>query len=267
MKFKTTLALFGVGLSAMGCSVDMDAQGPEAAAGVEVGHSDQELAALKASEDRTLATIEVPTGTVDFFVGADGVAGFGETTSADIRETPVEAAAAAGNFTTLELYLALSNEPAPQELIDSHAIEAEALGRSNDDLQALDIDVDAPVEKSPALCDSATRTSYYNTYAENKWDNYSGHYYFWLGYTTWITKLSWCNDSATTLSRGYFKSSGLSNYQDQYVYLYRVSPGQRTYLVKGAVYGNGQTWSTQYKLIANGTDYHTRIAWVSPVVR
>jgi len=134
-------------LVATGCAVDTDTGSPET--------SDKAL--QEAPETKPLATVKTPTGTVEFLdlTSEDGVprVAISETSRISAGMTPLQTHLAAKTSTSLETFMALSEETPPALLVDAHALEAKELGRADDAIVPAEIDVNAFVEKlSAATC-------------------------------------------------------------------------------------------------------------------
>lgn len=144
LKSSSSLLLLAL-VAAPGCAADSTS---EATAPAEIA---EESGAL-----RELASIEKKQGTVSFQAaeGEEGVSVFIQESGDIGTQLPVSMLVEEhGPLTSLEIFRALTDVPAPQELVDAHADEALLLEREDNGVRDVEFDEDALVLKSSASCD------------------------------------------------------------------------------------------------------------------
>jgi|GEM_PF-3137107 len=99
-----------------------------------------------------IAEVETPTGSVLFYADDGGHISMGEMMSLDAGTSVIKHLQGDDALTNLEIYQALTDDLAPQELVDAHDEEALSLGRESTDVRKVELDLDAPVEKLSGGC-------------------------------------------------------------------------------------------------------------------
>jgi hypothetical protein len=137
-----------------------------AAAGCAVAPTETEESpsASSAAQTRVVAQVATPTGSIEFLdlTGSDGVPriAISELSRVSAGVTPTQKALRQEASTSLEVFMAVSTEAPPDALVEAHGLEAMELGRDNDAIVPLEIELDDFVEKlSPTTCSSYLRAA------------------------------------------------------------------------------------------------------------
>jgi hypothetical protein len=170
------------------------------------------------SNAEEIARVDIPTGYVAFYVmrdGAEETLAYLEAGRMGFAQTPLATLIAERRLTTLEVYRALTDEPAPEIIESLHVREASDLGRDDASVQEIELDLHALVDKiSEARCDDIVfiPSSAYRYLNKRRWDNGSNSRMFTMGpggnepaadfdyKTTRDVTLGACNDGNTTIT-------------------------------------------------------------------
>lgn len=220
------------------------------------------------AQAKPLAIVQIPTGEVSFFAfpGPKGVAAIGisESVRIGMASTPVAAKLNENTATSLEVFMALTQEAPPDLLVEAHALEALALGRKDTQLIPTEIDVNAFVEKlSFATCDNYVYDLVeadgfeYATRLIGKSSRHSGgdseatHNYYGRVYT------GVCNDGTNTIGAGFF-AAPYGEFYDIMFPIVNISPGYlRRYWLYKLTPGHPKTrYTVRVYDYGHYTNYH-----------